>query len=87
MNARHIPKEVPMQTAEVISAEAFDALRTVDELVREEARRIHVEHLHHRGEWYSGYVAATLRGGYDNDEPLVALRAAIRRGIEIGRAA
>ena len=75
-----------MQTAEVISAEAFEKLRTLDDLIREEARRLSVEHQRGNGPWLDGWRKFTLEGAYDNDSELVALRAAIRRGIEIGRA-
>ena len=74
-------------TAELISAEAFDRLRTVDELVREEARRIHAENTPSSFAGHESYRRFTREGAYDDDNHLVALRAAIRRGIEIGRQA
>ncbi len=72
------------QLDNVISAEAFaKMIRKLDEVVREEARRIHAENSRHGSESYKQH---TLNGAYDSGEELVALRQALRRGIEIGRA-
>lgn len=72
--------------AELISAEAFEKLRTLDDLVRDEARRIHAEHTQGSFVGAQDYRRFAREGAYDDDSHVVALRAAIRRGIEIGRA-
>lgn len=63
-----------------ITPAVYDAVKSLDELVRTTAREIHAEHSQHGATEYLKY---TLEGSYDNDESLVALRAAIRRGMAI----
>ncbi len=63
-----------------ITPAVYDAVKSLDELVRTTAREIHAEHTDPKHE---GYIKYTLRGSYDDDESLIALRAAIRCGMEI----
>jgi hypothetical protein len=60
-------------------------LRQLDEVITEEARRIHAEHIDGGGDWVSDYRKHAIRGAYDGQKELVALRAALRRGMELAR--
>lgn len=63
----------------------FAPIRQLDEIVREEARRIRCEDLLARQPDFTLFARGIQAGKYDTDHDIVALRTAIRRGIEIGR--